>query len=419
MCVWLQEKNFVIIVFAFTAIGYVSSKFIEQSIQGSFSKKDVGSTLDGSSTIEGSELFNETLRTSEQRHVNDFIGQLLGDFQRSTVILPPEDDRESSCVESPHLRPRNLLASPDAKPVFTRFREVLTPKEAKKLMAKSKHPFVDASDALELAKIDAGHKEPDVRLVLYAVVEKKLEALIETWNIDPSDEEQISTRLRAKAVEFYKLAEKGLDVVPALTLQSTFGDDSWQYKCYSASQTNMARNFLYITMVVFIWCAYTDDPVTKSSVGILCLIPYTVDTVMLAWQDWYAGAKPGLSRKTFLPILINALLWGTQLASAIDSSLNDNRNFILVEDFFRPWMLLVKSPALTNALLLLIRCIHEAREIFFYLFTVVSIAAIMVNLLFWQKWDPTEGQTVDNFLESFVYTFIFMTSGENWDGAYY
>jgi len=53
------------------------------------------------------------------------------------------------------------------------------------------------------------------------------------------------------------------------------------------------------------------------------------------------------------------------------------------------------------------------------LFTAVTIAAIMAMLLFSNKFDPNSGHTVDTFFDSFVYIFVYLTSGENYDALVY
>lgn len=94
--------------------------------------------------------------------------------------------------------------------------------------------------------------------------------------------------------------------------------------------------------------------------------------------------------------------------------LAEDTTIVMFHDLLRPWMLITKIYEVRAAIALMAMSIYKAARIFYFFFAVIIIAAITVNIMFYKKFDPQLGDTVDGFLETFINMFIFMTSGENW-----
>eukprot|EP00656_Telonema_subtile_P054459 TRINITY_DN8156_c0_g1_i2.p1 TRINITY_DN8156_c0_g1~~TRINITY_DN8156_c0_g1_i2.p1 ORF type:complete len:1763 (+),score=358.35 TRINITY_DN8156_c0_g1_i2:99-5387(+) len=391
------EKNFVIIVFAFTAVGYISSKLVGMSI---------------------AHMAKEQKKLMKKYN---FVPKTKEELMREKAVEHATGLVMTLTKASPEVMAQSMALMKDATELeaeiseHCRYREALSPGEIDILALSVR---LDKTAAMKLSKLDHAGEDPDARMVLFYFLEAHLERMIEKWKVDPNDIVAMDAKLKAKAVELVKIAEKGLPVLPALTIEATFGEGSRQYQMYRFANASATRMVLYIFMLVFIASAFFRDRTAKSTMSFLCLIPYTMDTAFLAYIDHYTD-HPRMSKETLIPIIMNVVLWTTTLITASSSSLAEERGVVLLEDFFRPWMLLAKSAELTDALKLLGKCLFEARNIFFYLFTVVAISAIMVNLIFYKKFDVDNGETVDTFLEAFVYMFIFLTSGENWDVLVY
>eukprot|EP00658_Telonema_sp_P-2_P002606 TRINITY_DN10977_c0_g1_i8.p1 TRINITY_DN10977_c0_g1~~TRINITY_DN10977_c0_g1_i8.p1 ORF type:complete len:2009 (+),score=485.24 TRINITY_DN10977_c0_g1_i8:238-6264(+) len=385
------ERNFVIIVFAFTAILYLSASMVEYSITRIV--KNQHKLLEAHNCEVISE--EEQLQLVKEARAKEFAMELFGSV--GGTFAEPE------------------TSSHHGDPTLTskyRFGEILS--EVRALEISREHGLLP-SDATGLVLKDLHGANFECRMVVSRYLEQSIQRMINSWNI--TDPVELKAKLFEKALLFARLIDVGRPALPALTVLSKFGEHSWQWRMYRFVNCSPVRIFLYLQMVLFIMCALLTDRTAKMTMSIACLVPYTADTVAMVYFDLH-GDWPGLTRGTKYAIVMNILLWSTELLVSAGGYEND-RGVVLLEDLFRPWMLLVKSTKLTDALALLAKCLMEARNIFYYLFTVVAISAIVVNLTFWEDFNPDYGETVNTFLDSFVYLFIFLTSGENWDVLVY
>ena len=82
-----------------------------------------------------------------------------------------------------------------------------------------------------------------------------------------------------------------------------------------------------------------------------------------------------------------------------------------VLSFFRPLMVIMHSHSVKTSIVLLSRCIYQARPIFTLLFTFIGVAALICNALYARKFHDAP---VDTFMSSFQEIMIFVTSADNW-----
>eukprot|EP00656_Telonema_subtile_P005721 TRINITY_DN12613_c0_g1_i5.p1 TRINITY_DN12613_c0_g1~~TRINITY_DN12613_c0_g1_i5.p1 ORF type:complete len:1245 (-),score=403.57 TRINITY_DN12613_c0_g1_i5:581-4315(-) len=435
------ERNFVIIVFAFAAIGYISSQVVA-SVAFSVMSKERGEAADPNAekTKNMHMILNDLTRMASNK-VDSGVRRMCSAVRYSDMV---SEERCEAIAAALNVSPTNgpKLARIDTHGANPEARTVLFI-HLEKMLSQLVEGFEAEAEAAEEAAADAEAAaeeveeadeqigvDPQVSLEPKADVEAAEAEGAEAAEAEGAEEcadakecavnalrgscpkDARRQRLLMKAIEFVRMAEKGKPVFKALRVQSTFGERSWQWQLYRLLNMSWMRGIFLSFMVLFILCAFIEDRDTKTVAAIICLIPYTLDTAATTYLD------PSWDRNTLLPILMNTFLWGTTMLAA-DADLHSERGITLLNNFFRPWMLLAKNGILTDALKLLGRCLFDARSIFFYLFTVVAIAAIMVNLIFWKKFDADNGQVVDTFLDSVVYMFIYLTSGENWDVLVY
>eukprot|EP00656_Telonema_subtile_P009800 TRINITY_DN1462_c0_g1_i5.p1 TRINITY_DN1462_c0_g1~~TRINITY_DN1462_c0_g1_i5.p1 ORF type:complete len:902 (-),score=302.47 TRINITY_DN1462_c0_g1_i5:287-2992(-) len=108
------------------------------------------------------------------------------------------------------------------------------------------------------------------------------------------------------------------------------------------------------------------------------------------------------------------LLWVTVGLSFANDSMN-------LTGFVKPLVVLTKMQEIRAAFQVFVWAILEARAVFAIFFIMLVQAAVMMLLLFRDRYPPSQvlGTTADTFTDSFVAMFVFITSGENWDQVVY
>ena len=91
---------------------------------------------------------------------------------------------------------------------------------------------------------------------------------------------------------------------------------------------------------------------------------------------------------------------------------------VSVLGFMRPWPLLLSSEALQSTLMVFFICVGDISAILSFGLFSVCTSAIALFVLYKDRLDE-EGTTIHTFLDSFIATFIFMESADNWESLVY
>lgn len=261
----------------------------------------------------------------------------------------------------------------------------------------------DKDEALRESKVFS-------RLMMFGLIESHLERIIDSDYMDDvrNDEQAFTGKLATTAHDFLVVLKSQTDVYFALAIMSKYGEGSNVQRVFKLLHTSAVQQTMNVLCTMFIACAFINDNDTRRHLSLALLVPISVEICLafglyrLAYGHWKNG---------WIPLLE----WGLLLAAYVSPDLYSDKNFIMVEDLFRPFVLATRSADLICAITVLINCIMDVFGIFKFLFAFVAFTAIVINLLFQDLWDPVLGETANSFFETFVDSFVFLTSGENWD----
>jgi len=263
-----------------------------------------------------------------------------------------------------------------------------------------------SADLLELAQ------NQKLTNKLLTATRLRLEPLVARFEENELGRNQRRNKMHQKSVEFlYDSIQRNQNVFDIICLEAKFGEDSraiWIYKQYDGWLYNWLHHLL---LTLFIFAEFIPFSDTRIAIDSVLMFVFTCDTSMAVWARVQVHGVT-LDRFTAHSVLINALMWVLIVLE-----------IVVRKDAFlgicRPMMFIVKTQIVRDTIRVLSKCIEQSWVILALLFTAVTIAAIMAMLLFNNKFDPNSGHTVDTFFDSFVYIFVYLTSGENYDALVY
>ena len=369
------ELNFVVIVFSFTAMTYIAAI--------AFGSIGMESSTDGLADLPYHPKNSELALESNQLHVG---------------VIDGANSEISTCSSGD---PQAVLTSYNK--AIQSYRPLLNLEE--EIRHAQQHPNLYTTSLRR-------DRKNDESLIMHALMEHQLIPVVDSWGLDPESTE-FKERAISKSIEILEVGNSRIDALFALSVEAKFGQGSWQQKLFNLNFHAWSQNILAISYALFIGGAFITSESWRTTWDLVSLLPYTINTIVLLYLE-RKGRHGSCSRTTTFNILINVLLWGTFfLVNSVDN-LGENTGFLMLHDLLRPWMLISKSFKVQAAMRLMGLSIYNARRIFFFFFTVISLCAVVVNLLFHKEFDHDKGESVDTFLDAFVYMFIFMTSGDNW-----
>jgi len=273
-----------------------------------------------------------------------------------------------------------------------------------------------AANYLQGESDDMSFKEAHNRLNI--LVEDRIYLLVSQWRVPKAvgsstlNTDVLNQRLRSKAVEILHQAHMGFDIYNVISIEGQYGEKSYTNKIFYMNHHPAFEYLMALLMILFTLAAFLTDDGTRRICDMILLTPFTVYTCMDTYLEYHALGR--VRRMTSINFYINVAQWAVLLAVVMSDS-SGSSSLSLLHNLLRPVSMFTKSTALRASLHVLGCCIYQGRAVFAYLFCMVSIAAIMVTVLFYKKFDPELGDSVDYFLSSSVTMFIFLTSGENWD----
>ena len=181
-----------------------------------------------------------------------------------------EEDDNNDCSETEHLPSANQPVPQDES--LKSYYEAV----------KRHRPHIDIEDQFANAhshltgeQIDDLCDDPfsDESLVVFMLLEARLRQVVEGWGFDP-DTPDFEEAVNNECIQLLSLGNAGTDVMLAQSLQTKFGQRSWQYVSFVAW---WRPNFVFICNTLFIFGAYVGSIywvrlAPHSSLGILSYI---------------------------------------------------------------------------------------------------------------------------------------------------
>ena len=238
---------------------------------------------------------------------------------------------------------------------------------------------------------------------MFDEIRERMEQMRDRWTGDSQEQQS-----RKKAIEYMQMAEAGRDAYQTFVLESRFGDSSLKYHIFYFLDNKKCRNLLQLLFVAFVLAELLPKHIQWIFDGALLGI-FTLQAML----KQYSIGSISCTRRTcnrWLVITLFIGLWVQQLG------IGEQHGYFM--GVTRPILIMVKSRGVRSMMRLISKCIYSARVIFVLFFTVTTVTAVMGTLLFATKFDPQTGKTVDNFFDSFVATFVFLVSLENYGLVY-
>ena len=277
-------------------------------------------------------------------------------------------------------------------------------------------------DPLLLAQevMQAGASSESKELCTY--VRTKLQPMVEQLRQTNPNSEDFQDSLLRKAAEYLHLAKKKQDSLTIAVLEGKYGESSFAVRMVKMFRSRWGRYFNYATAATFIIFALVPcggAARTANSVAD-CPAVSVFDVVLLAILTAFNGIavfveKEALGwcreRTLWIDGLFTFPVWVVMI---VDLSLDSD---LLV--YVRPVMFYSAMPQLHHDLLLFVSCVWEIRQAIAYYFTIVILGAHAIFILYCNKLDGSTGDVVTDYYEAFVRMYIFIDSGDNWEGLIY
>jgi hypothetical protein len=246
-------------------------------------------------------------------------------------------------------------------------------------------------------------------------LEHNIKLLVDQWGIAAGDP-KLQLRLQSKAARVQQLRDQGVDPFVAIALEGRTGEDSGMTKLFYLFEMPLVRNGLLLGRMLYQLGAFFTDDIFRRYWDVFFLIPYSVHSIFLYFKNTRTFGR--VEDITWINLAFTVWLWIFQIFIAA-VGLEGDSSMQFVYNLIRPWMVITKSERLRCAFVVMKQSLAEASRIFFFLICVIMVASLMFLILFENKFDLQIGGTVNSFLDSLVVTFIFLTSGENWDQFVY
>ena len=228
-----------------------------------------------------------------------------------------------------------------------------------------------------------------------------------------ADPDEPNSKLIERAAEYANLAAQGFFVYTLVLTEQRYGRDSLQCKVFRWLNGLMAFGMRKVFIVLFLLTAFLPSNSTEQCVlDIISLTMISCFTAAWAFYQWVQLSGDRLRASTWVHIVFLGLAWVALVLQQL--------GVVSILGLMRPWPLLLSSETLRDTLMVFSICVGDISTILAFGFFSVCASAIPLFVLYKDKLDGGHGGTIlDSFLDSFIATFIFMESGDNWESLVY
>jgi len=419
------ERNFVIVVFSLFTIGYAGWLLGAVVPQTSEQKKDCDTKMAAEEEYPGTPVAKAYIETVAMGVTSDH-NEISATFSDCAPLSDSDFVTRHSLWRSfakYELTARTLES-------VTTFREAATAIQSfgksrdltDSSLDKTLELDVDQFDPKDLAwesfvpDVDKETARKDV-LLWNMALEDNIELLLKQWDI-PAGDPQLQVRLQEKAIQMQRLRDKEIDPFVAIALEARTGQDSCMVKLFYFFEMPSVRLCLVSSRLLYQLGAFFTDDIFRRYWDYLAIVPYSAHSIYLYFRNRETFNGNHVEGITWVNLAFTVWLWIFQIFIAV-AGLESDPSMQFVYNLIRPWMLITKSERLRCAFVVTRLSLAEASRTFFFLIFVIIVSALMFLILFEDKFDLELDGSVNSFLDSLVVTFIFLTSGENWDQFVY
>jgi len=243
---------------------------------------------------------------------------------------------------------------------------------------------------------------------LYRFLWLQLQPTVVTLKADP---DKANSKLIERAAEYANLATQGFFVYTLVLTEQRYGRDSLQCKVFRWLNGLWAFGTRTVFIILFLLAAFLTPNSTEQCVlDIVTLTVISCFTATWAFYQWVQLSGSGLRASTWVHIVFLGLAWVALVLQQL--------GVVSVLGLMRPWALLLSSETLRDTLMVFSICVGDISTILAFGFFSVCASAIPLFVLYKDKLD-NGGTILNSFLDSFIATFIFMESSDNWESLVY
>ena len=236
----------------------------------------------------------------------------------------------------------------------------------------------------------------------------QLQPTVIALKVDP---DKADSKLIDRAAEYAILAVKGYFVYTLALTEQRYGRDSVQSKLFRWLKGSWAFGLKRLSNGLFLLAAFMPTNSTEQRVlDIIILTVITCFTTTRAFYQWVELNCGGLRVLTWVQFYFLGLAWVALVLQQL--------GIVSVFGLMRPWTVLLSSQTLQGTLMVFSICVGDISTILAFAFFSVCTAGVTLLVLYKDRLD-TGGTTLDTFVDSFVATFIFMESADNWESLVY
>ena len=243
---------------------------------------------------------------------------------------------------------------------------------------------------------------------LYRFAWLQLQPTVTALKADP---DKADCKLIERAAEYTNLAVDGFFVYTLVMTEQRYGCDSVQSKLFRWLNGSWAFGLRRVFTCLFILAAFLPTNSTEQRVlDIVVLTVISCFTAAWALYQWIQLKGGGLRALMWVHINFLGLAWFALILQEL--------GVVSVLGCMRPWALLLSSETLQGTLMVLVICVCDISIILAFAFFSICASGAVFLRLYKDRLD--EGATpINTFLDSFMTTFVFMESADNWESLVY
>ena len=240
---------------------------------------------------------------------------------------------------------------------------------------------------------------------LYRFATLKFQPTLSDLKADPD------WKLMSRAAEYASLAGHGCLVYQLVLIEQRYGRSSVQVKAFHWLQSSgwfggeTLRRAFACLFIISVFLPHNSR--VQHAADVAALLVISIFTVTWAFYEWLELGGRCLRASMWVRIGVIGVTWILVILQEMD--------IVSLVGFMRPWPLLLTSDALLSTLMVFLICVNDIGAILSFGFFAVCASAIALLVLYQDELDHETGTTMPSFLESFIATFIFMESADNWE----
>eukprot|EP00658_Telonema_sp_P-2_P003541 TRINITY_DN11317_c0_g1_i11.p1 TRINITY_DN11317_c0_g1~~TRINITY_DN11317_c0_g1_i11.p1 ORF type:complete len:1284 (-),score=233.84 TRINITY_DN11317_c0_g1_i11:85-3936(-) len=253
---------------------------------------------------------------------------------------------------------------------------------------------------------------------LVASTRETLRPLVACWedaSHDGPDSDALDARMKAKSTDYFKMVAAGVPLHGLCRIEAYYGEDSFRVTAYKVVQHPICRGISSVAAFSLLVVEVAPRCPLTTVLDLLLASVVTADVLTHFIAVW--TTSKGIPAANVIPYLLLIALWHAILVPIFVEKAQD----VHAVAFVKPLVVMLCVRQTRAALRVFAQALVDVKAVFGVFLCVVVHAAIMMLLLFKDKYrvNTTLGLTADSFTDSFVAMFIFITSGENWTQIVY